>query len=116
MHELTVTHEILEIVLKYARNNRVEQVHKIMLEIGELSDLEQAWIQRYFNAISRGSLAEGAVIEVVRTSCRFLCNACGNEFTLSLSADEPVFCFGCRSKDIRMVSGAEFKVKSMEAT
>lgn len=116
MHELAVTHEILEIVLRYARRNRVSRVHRITLEIGELSDLEQPWIQRYFDAISRGSLAEGAVIEVETPPCRFHCDACGNEFVMSLSADEPVLCAGCGSKEVRMISGAEYKVKSMEAT
>ncbi len=116
MHELTVTHEILAIVLRYARQNRVSQVHRITLEIGQLSDLEQPWIQRYFDAISRGSLAEGAIIEVETPLCRFRCNVCSHEFCMSLSADEPVLCSGCGSKDVQMISGAEYKVKSMEAT
>ena len=116
MHELTVTHEILAIVLRYARQNRVSQVHKITLEIGELSDLEQPWIQRYFDAISRGSLAEGAVIEVEIPACRFRCDDCSNDFVMSLSADEPVLCSGCGSKNVQMISGAEYRVKSMEAT
>lgn len=47
-------HEILEIVLRYARRHRVTQVSKVLLEIGELSDLEQEWIQHYFDAISSG--------------------------------------------------------------
>lgn len=116
MHELTVTNEILEIVLRYARQNRVACVHKITLEIGELSDLEQPWIQHYFDTISRGTLAEGAVIEVEKPPCRFRCNACGNDFASNLSADAPVSCSGCGSRDVQLISGGEYKVKSMEAT
>lgn len=116
MHELAVTHEILEIVLKYARRNRVSRVHRITLEIGELSDLEQSWIQRYFDAISRGSPAEGAIIEVETPPCRFRCDVCSNEFVMRLSVDEQVLCSDCGSKDVQMISGDEYKVKSMEAT
>lgn len=116
MHELAVTHEILEIVLRHARQNRVSRVHRIVLEIGELSDLEQLWIQRYFDSISRGSAAEGAEIDIEKVPCRFRCSPCGEEFTAGLSADEPLLCPACGSQVVEMVSGSEYKVKSMEAT
>jgi len=116
MHELGITHEILEIVLRYARRHRVTQVSKVLLEIGELSDLEQEWIQHYFDAISRGSVAEGAIIEVKKLPCRFFCRQCGNEFVTTLTNDEPLVCYGCGSEAVEMISGSEYTVKSMEAT
>ena len=41
MHESAVTADILKIVLRYARLNKVKQVRRINLQIGELSDLEE---------------------------------------------------------------------------
>jgi hydrogenase nickel incorporation protein HypA/HybF len=72
MHELQVTQSILATVLVYARQNNVERVLRIHLTIGVLNDYQSEWIQRYFDYLSRGSLAEGAEIAVRLTGAGFL--------------------------------------------
>jgi len=64
MHELSVTESILSIVLKHAQTNRAEKVLAINLKIGELSELVGDCIQHYFDYLSKGTIAEGAVIDV----------------------------------------------------
>ena len=49
MHELQVTESILDIVLRHAEANQVNKILSIQLKVGELSDLEDEWIQRYFD-------------------------------------------------------------------
>ena len=49
MHELPVTKSILGIVLRHAESNNVQRVVSIELSIGALSDLEDEWLQRYFD-------------------------------------------------------------------
>ncbi len=115
MHELPVTHEILEIVLKHSQRNNVSKVHKVFLEIGAMSDLEQEWIQRYFTTISEGTVAEGAQIEVQQVPCRFMCRQCGTVFIIDITSDENVLCPACGSTEADMISGSEYTVKSMEA-
>ena len=58
MHELPVTKSIYKIVRKHARKNWVRRVISENLEIGILSDLEQEWIQRYFDYLSKGTFHE----------------------------------------------------------
>ena len=48
MHELPVTEKILDIIVAHAERNNVQKVVTINLNIGELSDLEDEWIQNYF--------------------------------------------------------------------
>ena len=60
MHELPVTESILNIVLTHAKRNRARKVISIHLKIGELSDLENEWVQRYFDYLSKDTIAEGA--------------------------------------------------------
>ena len=43
------------IVQKHAIKNGVKKVHVVNLEIGALSDLQNEWIQRYFDYLSKGS-------------------------------------------------------------
>jgi hydrogenase nickel incorporation protein HypA/HybF len=49
MHELPITESILNIVITYAEKNAVKKVMAINLRVGKLSDLEDEWIQRYFD-------------------------------------------------------------------
>ena len=115
MHELSVTKDILNIVLRHARRNNVTEVKKIELEIGALSDLEQEWIQRYFTSLAAGSVAAEARIVVKKIPCRFTCSSCRLEFSADLSSDDALVCPQCGAVEARMTSGMEYTVKSMEA-
>jgi len=114
MHELSVTGEILKIVLRHARINGLKDVRKVFLEIGALSDLEEEWIQRYFQTLAAGTVAAGAKIEVTKLPCRFSCNACLSVFQSDLTTDSPITCPRCGSASVNMISGGEYTVKSME--
>ena len=46
MHELPVINSILSVVLKHAAANQVKKVVAIHLQVGEMSDLEDAWMQQ----------------------------------------------------------------------
>ncbi len=115
MHELAITKDILNIVLRYAQRHKVGEVKKIFLEIGALSDLEEEWIQRYFSTLAKGSVAATAALEVTKVPCRFVCDDCFDEFPSDLSADESPVCPQCGSSRVHMTSGTEYTVKSMEA-
>ena len=115
MHELSVTHDIIAIVLKYAETNDVTSIKKISLEIGELSDLQSEWLQWYFDMTAKDTVAEGAILEIERVPVRMECDSCGTIFLPDLHTANKVLCEGCGSTDIRMVSGTEYTVKSMEA-
>ncbi|MCP4622321.1 MAG: hydrogenase maturation nickel metallochaperone HypA, partial [bacterium] len=66
MHELQVTEKILNIALKHAAPERVKKIVKIYLEIGELAELEDEWIQNYFDYLSKDTLAEDAKLIITR--------------------------------------------------
>jgi hydrogenase nickel incorporation protein HypA/HybF len=115
MHELATTQEILKIVLRHAGTHGISRVERIYLELGELSDLQQEWIQRYFDRISRGTVAAGAKIVVELRPSSFACSACTTIFPAKLSAAGELRCPHCGGTAVRMVSGDEYRVKSMEA-
>jgi len=115
MHELGITRDILAIVLRYAQANNVTSVRAIDLEIGGLSDLEGEWIQRYFSRLSAGTPAEDAVIRVEKLPVVFTCNSCSTVFTASFAGSAPIICTSCQSGDVTLISGSEYRIKSMEA-
>ena len=115
MHELPITEKIIASCLRHAEKNAVTRILRIRLEIGGMSGLEPLWIQRYFGKLARGTIAEGAVLEVLPLPVRALCGACGGEYTADLRAAGPVLCPFCGSGAVRIVSGDEFRIKDMEA-
>ena len=114
MHELSVTNSILETVIKHAEANRAKRVTKIRIAVGELSDLNGEWIQKYFDYVSDDSIAAGASIEVTRTPPGFSCHDCDTEFDVDFSKESAVHCPGCGGTNCTLERGREFFIDDME--
>ena len=114
MHELPVVKSIFHIVLKHAKGSKATRVTSVNLEVGALSDLQTEWIQRYFNHLSCGTVAEGAKLNVDRVPAVFRCNRCRRSFEVSSLLEDELSCSRCHSKEVTLVSGGEYFVKNME--
>jgi hydrogenase nickel incorporation protein HypA/HybF len=114
MHELPITESILKIVLKHAEANRAEKVIAIHLQVGKLSDLEDDWIQRYFDYLSKGTLAEGAKLKIERTPVVMRCDACSTSYEVEIARMGDLVCPACGEKGGTLLSGREYTVKEME--
>ncbi len=114
MHELPITESILKIVLKHAEMNGVQKVLAIRLQIGKLSDLQDDWIQRYFDYLSKGTAAEGAKLKIERMPIRIRCNACSTSYEAEIANIGDLACPSCGEKGGTLLSGREYTVKEME--
>lgn len=116
MHELPVIEKILKVALSHAESNGANRIVRIRTRIGELSDLYEEWMQRYFGYVSKGTLAEGAVLEVEWSPAIFRCEACEKVFPVKIREIRDVVCPGCASGRVTFLSGREFFVKEIEVT
>ena len=114
MHELQVTESILAIALKHATANRVEKILSIQLRVGELSDLENEWIQKYFDYLSKDTIADGAILKIERTPVAMKCGNCSNSFTINVKEMKEINCPQCGDKRCTLTSGREYYIKDME--
>jgi hydrogenase nickel incorporation protein HypA/HybF len=114
MHELQVTQRILDIVLRHAEANGVNKVISIKLEIGELSDLESEWVQKYFDHLSKDTLAEQAKLEIERTPVVMKCDDCSHSFKVDIKDNKEIQCPECAGKKCTLVSGREYYIKDMK--
>lgn len=114
MHELQVTERILDVVLKHAAGHDVSSIVVIHLRIGELSDLEDEWLQRYFDYLSRGTLAENARLAIEKAPIVMRCEACGSSFEIKKDGLGEALCPDCGESRFRLVSGREYFVKNIE--
>ena len=114
MHELYVTKSIFQIVLKHATMGNVSRVVSVNLEIGSLSDLQDEWLQRYFDRLSSNTVVEGAQLRIKRVPAVFQCNQCDLSFEICSLLDEELSCPHCQGRDVSLVSGQEYHIKNME--
>jgi hydrogenase nickel incorporation protein HypA/HybF len=115
VHELPVIQAVLDIVLKHVRLNNVSKVHSIALAVGDLSDLQDDWLQRYFDYVSKNTPAEGARLVIERTPVVLKCGSCAREIPVKSSEIKDVVCPGCGNKEFTLIAGREYFIKSMEA-
>jgi len=113
MHELSITQNILEIALDYATQNQAHKIVEVHLQIGEITDFDDEWIQRYFDFVSKGTIAEGAKLRIARVAARLRCRQCLFIFPLNKSTWDTQ-CPSCQEKEGDLISGREFRVEALE--
>ena len=116
MHELSITDAILKTVLHHAERERAGRVHRILLVVSELSDLQPLWLQRYFTQLAEGSIAEHARLEIEAAAPEFVCNKCGVRFFLSLRGVDRVSCTECGSPNCTLVQKPDYVVEEIEVS
>ncbi len=107
MHELSITCGIVEVVAAAAKGRKV---HRVTVEIGELSGVMTESIALWFPEVAKGTAAENASLEICGIAALARCEACGAEFaTPSMLTACP-----CGSFRFKRLKGDELNVKSIE--
>lgn len=114
MHELPITESILNIVLKHAAMNDAHKISAIHLRIGALSELEDEWLQKYFDYLSKGTIAEDAKLVIVRVPAKIQCRSCAYEYEAEKVMMAELVCPACGGKGGNLISGREYYIKEME--
>ena len=113
MHELPVTEEILKIAVRHAERNGAKRIIRVHLAIGDLSDLIDEWVQRYFDYLSKDSIADGAKLDIERIPITIMCGKCEKPFEVD-KKEMNFNCPVCGEKGVELLKGREFTVKSIE--
>ena len=112
MHEMSIAQSVLDIILQESQNHKVNRVLSVAVKVGELSAVETESLRFCFDFLTKGTLAEGARLEIERIQVTCRCRECGSSFTVQ----ELIFaCPACRSPQVEMLSGRELSVASFEA-
>jgi len=111
MHELAVTESLLNTATEYALKNEAKKVTNLNLLIGVLSGIVDESVQFYWDMISTDTICAQAKLNIERQPAKFKCQTCQTEYSLD---DELTPCPNCGSVDIRVISGDEFLLQSIE--
>jgi hydrogenase nickel incorporation protein HypA/HybF len=116
MHELPVTEQILNIALKHATANNASKIFSITLQVGGLTDLQDKWLQKYFDYISKDTIAEGAKLLIKKGEVTLLCSACKTVVETTGEKLEEQTCPHCGAADsFTILSGREYFIEEMTA-
>ena len=107
MHELAITQNIVTVVVNACPNRPIKV---ITLKIGELSGVQQEAIRFCFHIVSKGTMAEGARIDIVPVPALLQCRKCSLEFRLN----DKWTCPSCASIGGDVLRGKEFFIESIE--
>ncbi|MGE4484687.1 MAG: hydrogenase maturation nickel metallochaperone HypA [Oscillospiraceae bacterium] len=111
MHELAITQSILDIAVSEAEKRSVLKVLSIKIKLGEFSGIVPQLIQEYFNIVSRDTVAANAELIIEKVPVTIKCLVCGTQNKISRTL---IKCPVCGSSDIKMLTGREFFVDSLE--
>jgi hydrogenase nickel incorporation protein HypA/HybF len=111
MHELSITESLLNTATEYAQKNKAKKVIALNLVIGDLSGIFDESIQFYWEMISEKSICEKSILNFDKRKAIMKCLACENEFPLN---GELVPCPKCASMNLKVVTGNEFLLESIE--
>ena len=109
MHELSIAQELLEIITRRASQEGMGKVEKVNLRIGEFSGVMPDALEFAFEMLSKGTLTEGASVEVEVVSPTFICERCGKT-----SPSPEGGCKYCGSEELTLKSGSELEITSFE--
>ena len=104
---------MLNIVTSHAEQNGANRVLTIQLEIGRLRDFVPEWIQKYFDHLSKGTVAEGAVLNIEWIPAKLACSSCGEGREVDVQSLDDACCPSCGKDTCSLVSGTEYRVKNI---
>ena len=84
MHEYPITEQIVKIAEKHCKEADAQRVSKIKLVIGDYSGYVGDSVHMYFDLIAKGTLCEGAEVEIIHVKPKLKCPACGTLFEKKL--------------------------------
>lgn len=111
MHEMALAEGVLQLVEETARREGAHCVKLIVLEIGRISSVEPEALRFCFAAVTRGSLAEAAELQIIEVPGAGWCLQCAATVALE---ERYGSCPQCGGYQVQAASGTEMRVKEIE--
>ncbi|MBB94569.1 MAG: hydrogenase maturation nickel metallochaperone HypA [Rhodobacteraceae bacterium] len=111
MHEMSLCEGIRDVLQDQARVHSISRVKRVRLEIGRFSGVEKHALAFAFDVVMRGSVAEGAELEMLDLPGRATCFDCMNEVEIADRLDP---CPSCGGGRLVPVAGDEMRIKDLE--
>lgn len=111
MHEMALTESVVRILEDAATRHDYRRVRRVRLRIGALSHAEPEAIRFCFQAAARGTVAEGAHLDIEHVPAEATCLGCGSQVTIGRRGAP---CPHCGGHGLQLTAGDELRVEDVE--
>lgn len=111
MHELSICQSIIDLIVEQATVAGFDRVTRVRLEIGCLAGVEPQALMFGFDVSSRGTVADGAALEIIDLPAKGWCFDCDQTVEINNHGADCPLCSGSR---LRVTGGDELRVKDLE--
>jgi hydrogenase nickel incorporation protein HypA/HybF len=111
VHELSLVASVFDILEEKARDHGASRVTAVVLRVGRMSGVVPDLLESAFDSFKKGTLAEGARLEIVIVPVKLRCPDCGGA---SVREDTDFSCAACGSRRVEIVEGREIVVEKIE--
>ena len=113
MHEIGLMQHALDIALERAVTAGARHVHRVTMRVGVESGVVSDVLAFAFEVATRGTIAEGARLEIEDVPLICFCSLCDREFQ---PADALHECPGCGRPGALVRRGREFELASLDVS
>ncbi len=99
------------VIEAHAAQGAARKVTRVRLEIGRLAGVEIEALRFGFDVVMRGSVAEGATLEIIDQPGRAWCFDCGCAVEISARLDD---CPRCGGAQLKATGGDAMRIKDIE--
>jgi hydrogenase nickel incorporation protein HypA/HybF len=111
MHELGICRNLIDVALSaMAERGAAGPAKSLQVEVGRFTAVVPDSLRFYFDVLSRGTLLEGAELEIESIPLRTRCRSCAQETEPELPS---LLCLKCDGV-VEIVSGRELRLVSVD--
>ncbi len=110
MHELSVVAGLFELLEEKAREHRAGAITLVKLRVGKLSGIVPELLESAFEVYRKGTIAEGARLDIEIVPVRVRCRSCQGETFI----EDDFTCRSCGGRDIEILEGRELFIDKIE--
>ncbi|WP_139651875.1 hydrogenase maturation nickel metallochaperone HypA [Raoultibacter phocaeensis] len=111
MHELGIMTGVMESVDVAAKDAGADKVLKVSLSVGVMTEAIEDALRFAFEALSEGTLCEGAELDITMVQPKSRCLECGAEYEHDRLH---MLCPACGSFATQLLAGKELQIDSIE--
>ena len=112
MHEMSLCEGMRMVIEDQARAHGLRRIDRVRVEIGRFAGVEKPALAFAFDVVMRGSVAEGAALEMIDLPGKAMCFDCAKEVEIAERLDPCPLCGGGK---LMPMGGDEMRIKDLEA-
>ncbi len=112
MHEMSYVIRFVNRAIETAEERKAERVKRILVSVGEMTDVLPEYLHRYYPSAVKGTILEGSVLETKKEPVCVLCASCGKEY--HPEKDNGYACPRCHGTEGKITAGRGVVLEQVE--